>query len=96
MEKNLQSISALDKTYKSTTFLSTLTTLGKGAAMKTSTGLLGSISLPKKSNFEKFSTTEVQNIEDKLNKRPGKRHKYETPVFVMNQLLFNSKVAFIG
>ena len=38
----------------------------------------------------------VQNIEDKLNKRPRKRHKYETPIFVMNQLLFNSKVAFIG
>ena len=26
---------------------------------------------------EKLSTTEVQNIEDKLNKRPRKRHKYE-------------------
>ena len=51
---------------------------------------------PKKANFEKLSTTEIQNIEDKLNKRPGKRHKYETPIFVMNQLLFNSKVAFIG
>ena len=37
-----------------------------------------------------------KNIEDKLNKRPRKRHKYETPIFVMNQLLFNSKVAFMG
>ena len=34
---------------------------------------------PKKSNFEKLSNTEIQNIEDKLNKRPRKRHKYETP-----------------
>jgi len=50
----------------------------------------------KKSDFTKLSNTDVQNIEDKLNNRPRKRYKFQTPIFVMNQLLFNWKVAFIG
>ena len=51
--------------------------------------------LPKKTSFEKVSEKRIQEIEDKINDRPRKRHGFENPIFVMNQLLFNPKVAFI-
>jgi IS30 family transposase len=44
---------------------------------------------PKKSDFCSLSDQGIQQIEDKLNQRPRKRLNYETPIFVMNQLLFN-------
>lgn len=50
---------------------------------------------PKKSDFSTITDDEVQEIETKLNSRPRKRFKYESPIFVMNQLLFNQKVAFV-
>jgi len=51
--------------------------------------------LPKKTDFTQITDQEINNIEIKLNNRPRKRFNYETPIFVMNQLLFNQKVAFI-
>lgn len=51
--------------------------------------------IPKKTNFSTISDVYVQEIENKLNNRPRKRHNYQTPIFVMNQLLFNQKVAFV-
>jgi IS30 family transposase len=35
-------------------------------------------------------------IENKINSKPRKRFNYETPIFVMNKLLFNSKVVFVA
>jgi IS30 family transposase len=49
----------------------------------------------KKTDFTTLTETHIQNIENKLNNRPRKRYKYQTPIFVMNQLLFNHKVAFV-
>ena len=45
-------------------------------------------------DFSIISDAYVKQIENKLNNRPRKRHKYQSPIFVMNQLLFNQKVAF--
>lgn len=50
---------------------------------------------PKKTDFTLLTDKEIQNVETKLNNRPRKRFKYESPIFVMNQLLFNPKVALI-
>tara|TARA_B110000090_G_C13307275_1_gene418162 strand:+ start:183 stop:1160 length:978 start_codon:yes stop_codon:yes gene_type:complete len=51
--------------------------------------------IPKKTDFSTITDEYVKRIENKLNERPRKRHKYESPIFVMNQLLFNQKVAFV-
>ena len=51
---------------------------------------------PKKTDFTKITEQQIKEIETKLNNRPRKRHKYKTPIFVMEKLLFNSEVAFMG
>ena len=38
---------------------------------------------------------QVKEIEKKLNTRPRKRFQFENPIFVMDKLLFNTKVAFV-
>lgn len=50
----------------------------------------------KGSNFENITDQRILEIENKLNNRPRKRHKYETPIFVMEKLLFNSEVALVS
>jgi len=50
---------------------------------------------PKKTDFTQITDMEIKNIETKLNNRPRKRFNYQSPIFVMNQLLFNQKVAFV-
>lgn len=49
----------------------------------------------KGSDFTLITDEQIQAVENKLNNRPRKRYKYENPIFVMNKLLFNQKVAFI-
>jgi len=49
----------------------------------------------KSSDFESITQEQVKTVEEKLNQRPRKRFKYENPTFVMDQLLFNNKVAFM-
>lgn len=49
----------------------------------------------KGSDFTKLTDERVKEVETKLNNRPRKRFKYENPIFVMEQLLFNQKVAFV-
>jgi len=51
--------------------------------------------IPKKTDLSNLTGEHIKSIETKLNNRPRKRHKYESPIFVMNQLLFNQKVAFV-
>lgn len=50
---------------------------------------------PKKTDFSTIPGQEIKRIERKLNDRPRKRHKFDTPLEVMEKLLFNTKVAFI-
>ena len=50
----------------------------------------------KGSDFTMITDAEIKRIENKLNNRPRKRFKFETPIFVMNKLLFNQEVAFMG
>ena len=49
----------------------------------------------KGSDFSGITEKQIKEVELKLNSRPRKRLQYENPIFVMNQLLFNEKVAFI-
>lgn len=50
--------------------------------------------IPKKSNFDDFTELQIKEKENKINNRPRKRYEYETPIFVMEKLLFNQNVAF--
>lgn len=49
----------------------------------------------KGTSFEKITQERIEEVENILNSRPRKRFNYENPIFVMNQLLFNPKVAFM-
>ena len=49
----------------------------------------------KSSDFTTITDAQVKAIEDKLNRRPRKRFDYENPIFVMDKLLFNNRVAFM-
>jgi len=46
----------------------------------------------KGSDFTKLSKTDIKYIENKLNRRPRKRFGFKSPIFVMNNLLFNKKL----
>lgn len=50
---------------------------------------------PKKTDFSIITNQQIKQIETKLNNRPRKRHNFETPLEVMEKLLFNTEVAFI-
>jgi IS30 family transposase len=50
----------------------------------------------KGSDFTEITNKRVKEIETILNNRPRKRYNYENPIFVMNQLLFNQKVALVS
>ncbi len=51
--------------------------------------------IPKKSDFSMLKEQQIKDVETRINNRPRKRHKYEIPIFVMNQLLVNQKVALM-
>lgn len=50
---------------------------------------------PKKTDFSSISNQEIKRIERKLNDRPRKRFKFDTPLEMMDKILFNTEVAFI-
>jgi len=50
---------------------------------------------PKKTDFSNMLDQEINIIERKLNNRPRKRFNFDTPLKIIDKLLFNSKVAFI-
>ena len=50
---------------------------------------------PKGSDFSQISHNTIKQVQDKLNNRPRKRFKFANPIFVMDQLLFNTQVAFV-
>jgi len=49
----------------------------------------------KGSDFSSISDEDVIRVQEKLNNRPRKRFGFKSPIFVMNNLLFNHKVAFV-
>lgn len=51
--------------------------------------------IPKNTDFKTLSAQYIKEIETKLNNRPRKRLNFETPIFEMEKLLFNRKVAFM-
>lgn len=50
---------------------------------------------PKKSDFSTITDQKVEEVAFKINSRPRKRYLFENPIFVMNELLVNPKVAFV-
>ena len=52
--------------------------------------------IPKSSDFSEYTDEQIKEIEIKLNNRPRKRYLFENPIFVMEKLLFNPKVAFVA
>ena len=52
--------------------------------------------IPKSSDFSDISEKVILEIQNKLNHRPRKRFDFENPIFVMEKLLFNSKVALVA
>lgn len=51
--------------------------------------------ITKDTDFSTLNDQYIKDIENKLNNRPRKRYNYETPIFEMEKLLFNEKVAFV-
>jgi IS30 family transposase len=51
--------------------------------------------IPKSSCFSEITEERIKEIQTKINNRPRKRFNYENPIFVMENLLFNQKVAFV-
>lgn len=51
--------------------------------------------IPKQTDFSILTDTFIQSIEDKLNRRPRKRLGFQSPIFIMDQLLFNPEIAFV-
>lgn len=49
----------------------------------------------KKDDFNLITNEQIKAVENKLNNRPRKRFKYKKPIFVMEELLFNKKFAFV-
>lgn len=52
--------------------------------------------IPKSSDFSQLSDERILEIQNKINNRPRKRYSFETPIFMMENLLFNPKVAFVA
>ena len=52
--------------------------------------------IPKSTDLSTVSDQRIKEIEKILNTRPRKRLNFENPIFVMEQLLFNSEVAFMS
>ena len=46
-------------------------------------------------DFSELTDERILQIQNKINNRPRKRYSYESPIFVMNKLLFNPEVAFV-
>jgi transposase, IS30 family len=51
--------------------------------------------IPKGSDILSLTDEYINTIRDNINLRPRKRFNYENPIFVMENLLFNQKVAFV-
>lgn len=47
----------------------------------------------KGSDFSRLTPADIKRVETKLNNRPRKRYNFESPIFIMDRILFNQKVA---
>ncbi|MBL4861944.1 MAG: IS30 family transposase [Crocinitomicaceae bacterium] len=52
--------------------------------------------IPKSSDILNLTNQMIMSVQDKINSRPRKRYEFQNPIFVMEKLLFNDKVAFIA
>ncbi len=52
--------------------------------------------IPKSTDFSTLEEEYLEEIENKLNNRPRKRFMFESPIFVMEKLLFNPEVALVA
>ncbi len=52
--------------------------------------------IPISSDFLNISEQRIEEIQTKLNNSPRKRFDFESPIFVMEKLLFNPEVAFVA
>jgi len=52
--------------------------------------------IPKKTDFSTLDNTFIKYVENQLNNRPRKRHNFESPNTIFNQLINQTKVAFIN
>ena len=52
--------------------------------------------IPKKTDLRYISDKQIDVIVKKINNRPRKRYSFKNPIFVMDNLLFNKKVAFVA
>ncbi len=57
-------------------------------------GLIGQY-IPKKTDCNTITDEYIKFVENKLNNRPGKRHNFGIPINIVNQLIFQEKVAFM-
>lgn len=60
-----------------------------------SEGRISETVFTKKSDFNNLTDEQIREIETKINNRPRKKFGFENPIFVMEKLLFNPKVAFV-
>lgn len=51
--------------------------------------------IPKKTDFSTLDPAYIKYVENQLNNRPRKRHNFESPNTIFNQLINQTKVAFI-
>jgi IS30 family transposase len=52
--------------------------------------------IQKITDFSPIGTDKIIEIQNKLNSRPRKRCNYETPIFIMENLLFNSEAVLMS
>ena len=52
--------------------------------------------IPKSSAILEYTDEQIMKIQMKINNRPRKRFCFQSPIFKMNELLFNPKVAFVA
>lgn len=52
--------------------------------------------MPNKNDFKDYRDPQINEMETKTNRRPRKRHDYETAIFGMEKSFFNSEVAFVN
>ncbi|NRA13636.1 MAG: IS30 family transposase [Crocinitomicaceae bacterium] len=52
--------------------------------------------IPKSSDILNIDEQYIRNVQEKINNRPRKRFEFENPIFMMQNLLFNSEIAFVN
>lgn len=51
--------------------------------------------IPKSTDISSVDEQYIKDVQEKINNRPRKRFDFENPIFMMENLLFNSEIAFV-